>query len=94
MRQVCIAAEHAARRNDSWTTKSSSDIHGVRGKKHRRVKRFNVTFGGGTKRLYLTAGAVIMQESTDGLIPVELARYTERQCSTISCALNEIARPY
>ena len=92
MRSVCIAAEHAARRNDSWTTKPSGDIQGVKGKKHRRVKRFNVTFGGGTVRMYLTAGGIILRETSDGLSPVELARFDDRQLSAVRCALDEIAR--
>ena len=92
MRSVCAAAERAARRNDSWTTKSSRIVHGVRGKKHRRVKRFNVTFGGGTLQMYLTAGAVLMQEGPDGLTPVELAQFDDRQYSVIRCALDAIGR--
>jgi hypothetical protein len=92
MRNVCMAAQRAAERNDTWVTKSSSDLRGIRGKKHRRVVRFNVTFGGGTRAFYLTKGGVLLYYSTDGMYPIELASFTDSQCSVIQTALNTISR--
>jgi len=92
MRSVCAAAERAARRNDSWTTKSSSVVHGVKGKKHRRVTRFNVTFGAGTVRLFLTSGGVVLHETHDGLVPVDLAQLGEYEWSAMRVALDQIGR--
>lgn len=92
MRNVCKAAQRAAGRNKTWVTKSSSDLRDLSGIKHRRVVRFNVTFGGGTRAFYLTKGGVLLYFSTDGLYPIELASFTDEQCSVIQTALNAIGR--
>ena len=82
MYSVCDAAELAAKRNRNrrgWIKKSPNNVHGVSGGRNYWMRDFNVTFGGDTRKFYLTKGGILMRSCSDGFIPVDLVDYGEIQ---------------
>ena len=91
MRMVCDAAQKAARRNQDWHEHHPKEIHGVRGRKNRKIVGFVVAFGGGSRRYYLSSGGMLLSRISDGYIPLELTSLNCIQLNQIEQTLDTIA---
>jgi hypothetical protein len=89
LREAKNAPPRLYRKGVEWEVFAPWQAHGLNGHRRRKAHPFNVTFGGGTMRFYLTSGGILMQETSDGLIPVWLNTYDHSQQMAI---VNAIAR--
>ena len=73
---VVRKAEYVARvlrsSQTGWKEVAAQDVHGLNGHRPRKLWQFNVTTGGGTYVFFLASGGVLLRETSDGFVPVQL----------------------